>query len=124
MAFTPRWEPAAANYLADLKAKAKASLDKRKANSTAKAAPAEGLYKQVNKTINLLLDNPRHPGLCTHEYSDLPHPWDAKQKVWEAHREHIYQRLVIRGYSHQAVALIYGAVSLIITGILIAFINN
>lgn len=47
-----------------------------------------------------------------------------KEKVWEAHREHIYQKLVIRGFSHQTVALGYGVVSLIITGILIACLDT
>lgn len=35
------------------------------------------------------------------------------EKVWQAHRGHFYQRLVIRGFSHQAVALFYGLISLI-----------
>ena len=32
-----------------------------------------------------------------------------KQKVWEAHREHIYQKMVIDGMKHSEVTLIYGA---------------
>ncbi len=45
-----------------------------------------------------------------------------KEKVWEAHREHIYQKMVIRGYSHQTVTLLYGAISIIISGILILYL--
>ena len=30
------------------------------------------------------------------------------ERVWEAHRSHIYQRLVLAGYSHRAVSLMYG----------------
>ncbi len=30
------------------------------------------------------------------------------EKVWEAHRQHIYQKLVISGLSHQRVSLLYG----------------
>jgi UDP-N-acetylmuramyl pentapeptide phosphotransferase/UDP-N-acetylglucosamine-1-phosphate transferase len=36
------------------------------------------------------------------------------EKVWRAHRSHLYQRLVIRGYSHQFVTILYGIISLII----------
>jgi len=34
-----------------------------------------------------------------------------REKVWEAHRSHIYQRLVISGLSHIRVSGIYGAIS-------------
>lgn len=33
------------------------------------------------------------------------------EKVWSAHREHLYQRLVIGGWSHSTVTLIYGAIA-------------
>ena len=33
------------------------------------------------------------------------------KKVWKAHREHIYQRLVIRGHTHKYVAVLYGILS-------------
>lgn len=47
-----------------------------------------------------------------------------KEKVWQAHREHIYQKLVIRGYSHQFVTTVYGAISIIIGGFLIFCLNR
>lgn len=34
-----------------------------------------------------------------------------REKVWKAHRSHIYQKLVIAGYRHSAVSLIYGGIS-------------
>lgn len=34
-----------------------------------------------------------------------------KEKIWEAHRGHIYQQLIINGYSHQSIALLYGGLS-------------
>jgi UDP-N-acetylmuramyl pentapeptide phosphotransferase/UDP-N-acetylglucosamine-1-phosphate transferase len=37
------------------------------------------------------------------------------EMVWQAHREHLYQRLVVSGYSHRRVAIIYGAISLAIS---------
>jgi len=37
-------------------------------------------------------------------------------RVWEAHREHIYQRLVISGWSHARVALFYGTLAGLLSG--------
>lgn len=34
-----------------------------------------------------------------------------REKVWEAHREHLYQNLIINGFSHQTVSLVYGLIS-------------
>lgn len=31
------------------------------------------------------------------------------EKIWQAHRGHIYQKLVIAGYTHRAVCVLYGA---------------
>jgi len=36
------------------------------------------------------------------------------QKVWQAHRQHVYQRLLLKGYGHDKVALIYGVAALVI----------
>jgi UDP-N-acetylmuramyl pentapeptide phosphotransferase/UDP-N-acetylglucosamine-1-phosphate transferase len=33
------------------------------------------------------------------------------EKVWQAHREHIYQKLVIVGYTHRFISVLYGAAS-------------
>jgi UDP-N-acetylmuramyl pentapeptide phosphotransferase/UDP-N-acetylglucosamine-1-phosphate transferase len=38
----------------------------------------------------------------------------GKQRVWEAHREHIYQRLIIEGQEHSTVTLIYGFASILL----------
>jgi UDP-N-acetylmuramyl pentapeptide phosphotransferase/UDP-N-acetylglucosamine-1-phosphate transferase len=37
-----------------------------------------------------------------------------RQKVWTPHREHLYQRLIISGFSHSAVSLLYGVLSITI----------
>lgn len=85
MPFVPRWtEEAIANFRR-LEAAAAASLQNRTKHRTAKASKAEGLFKQVEKCIRLLLDNPRHPGLNTHPYDSIPHPYDKRQKVFEAY---------------------------------------
>ena len=87
MAFTGVWTvPAEAQYDV-LKAAAEASLSARKANKKAKATRTEGLFKQVHECIQKLLNNPRHPGLRTHKYDSLEHPYDAKQPVFEAYAQ-------------------------------------
>lgn len=55
-----------------------------KAGKRGKSSRAAGLLKQVQKALALLQSNPRHPGLATHEYHSLEHPYDARQKVFEA----------------------------------------
>ncbi len=44
------------------------------------------------------------------------------EKVWKAHRSHIYQRLVIGGLSHSQVTAIYGCTSLL--NVLLAISSN
>ncbi len=46
-----------------------------------------------------------------------------REKFWEAHRSHIYQRLVISGFSHQKVTLLYGVLSFIVIGIYFLIVN-
>lgn len=41
------------------------------------------------------------------------------KKVWKPHREHLYQKLIISGLSHQTVSLIYGVLSIIIVLLLV-----
>lgn len=43
-----------------------------------------------------------------------------KEKVWLAHRQHIYQRLVISGWSHAAVSLIYAGLTTLVFASFIA----
>lgn len=87
MAFTARWLPEATDTYHHLQAEARASLENRQKNNKAKASRAEGLFKQVEKCVRLLLANPRHPGLHTHGYDSIPHPWDSREKVFEAYAQ-------------------------------------
>ncbi len=41
-----------------------------------------------------------------------------REKVWDAHRQHLYQRMVISGAGHGTVSLIYGTLALCIAGLL------
>jgi hypothetical protein len=85
MPFTARWtEEAAAQYEA-IQAKAADSLRKRSKAKQANSSKAEGLFKQVDKCVRLLLENPKHPGLSTHEFHSLEHPFEPDEKVFEAY---------------------------------------
>jgi hypothetical protein len=44
-----------------------------------------GLFSQVLKCLELLANNPRHPGLQTHECNGIVNPFDPKKKVFEAY---------------------------------------
>jgi len=85
--FTLVWTPEAQAAYDELKTRAEASLAARRKKEKAKSSKEEGLFKQVHKTLTLLLSNPKHPGLQTHEYHTLPHPYAAKEKVFEAYSQ-------------------------------------
>ena len=46
------------------------------------------------------------------------------EKIWEAHRKHIYQKLVISGLPHSVVTSMYGAISVFTVIILIFWIKS
>lgn len=85
MPFRPRWTEEASTHFKKLQAAASASAGKRAKDRKAKASKAEGLFKQVEKCVRLLLENPRHAGLHTHEYHSIEHPYDEDAKVFEAY---------------------------------------
>jgi hypothetical protein len=85
MPFRARWTEEAVTQFQDLQAAAAASVVRRSKDKKAKASKAEGLFKQVEKCVRLLLENPRHPGLHTHEFHSIQHPYDEEQKVFEAY---------------------------------------
>jgi hypothetical protein len=85
--FTPRWTAEAeANYLR-LQQDAQASLQNRQKNKKTKPPKAEGRFKQVDKCVRPLLANPKHPGLNTHEYDSIEHPYRKGEKVFEAYAQ-------------------------------------
>ncbi|MGB7160053.1 MAG: hypothetical protein WBD40_18445 [Tepidisphaeraceae bacterium] len=85
MAFGLVWQTPAAETFNQLMAAAQTAFDARRGKG--KSTRAEGLFKQVQKCFELLAANPRHPGLKTHEYHSLIHPYDPKQKVIEAYAQ-------------------------------------
>jgi hypothetical protein len=90
MSFRPRWTVAADQTFQELQAaaeRAKAGREKSVKNKATKASKQEGLFKQVAKAVQLLLTDPRHPSLQTHEYTSLDHPYDPNGKVFEAYAQ-------------------------------------
>jgi mRNA-degrading endonuclease RelE of RelBE toxin-antitoxin system len=83
--FEVRWLRKARATYEELKQAAAQCLESRTKKGRKKSTPAEGLFKQVAKTIQLLSNNPKHPGLQTHPYITLEHPYDNKEKVFEAY---------------------------------------
>ncbi len=83
--FTARWTPTARQQYDALRDAARARYEARQESGNKKSTKAEGLFKQVRKATKLLLSNPRHPGLQTHEYHSLEHPFDPREKVFEAY---------------------------------------
>ena len=85
MPFTLRWTVSAQDAFERLHAAAKASFEKRSTGKPAKASKAAGLFKQVEKCVRLLVENPRHPGLHTHEFHSIEHPYSPGETVFEAY---------------------------------------
>jgi hypothetical protein len=85
MSFRPIWTNDATAQYQTVRSGAQASLNARKASRKAKATKAEGLFKQVNACVQKLLSDPRHPGLKTHKFDAIEHPYDRGQPVFEAY---------------------------------------
>lgn len=83
MAFALRWTELAAEQFRELQLAAE-----RASKKPGKRKPKQiGLFKQVNGCIAKLAQNPRHPGLQTHPYSSLEHPFTKGEKVFEAYAQ-------------------------------------
>jgi mRNA-degrading endonuclease RelE of RelBE toxin-antitoxin system len=88
MMFNLAWTVEADSAYKELKAASQQSLKSRKQKGAKKSSQAEGLFKQVAKAIKLLKENPKHPGLKTHEYDSLTHFANGKKvKVFEAYAQ-------------------------------------
>lgn len=49
------------------------------------STPHAGLVTQIKKTLGFLQTNPRHPSLQTHVFHSLEHPFQSREKVFEAY---------------------------------------
>jgi hypothetical protein len=87
MSFELQFTPTAEQTYAELRSAAEQALENRKKSKKPKASKQEGLFKQVYKTFELLANNPRHPGLQTHEYDAIQNPYKPNEKVFEAYAQ-------------------------------------
>jgi len=85
--FTLRWADEATAEYARLKYKAEAAASRKATLRRRKSSRDEGLFKQVHKCVSLLAENPRPPGLETHEFRSLDHPFSPGGKVFEAYAQ-------------------------------------
>ena len=85
--FTLRWSPEARSNYDGVKEAADKASASRLGDRKAKSSRQEGLLKQINKTLQHLSDNPKHPGLCTHKYSSLRDPSGKSREVFEAYAQ-------------------------------------
>ena len=85
MSFELVWLPEAQSQYESIKFAAQEAAAVRATAKRTKSSKQEGLFKQVHKCAQLLAVDPRHPGLHTHDYDSLEHPYDPKQKVFEAY---------------------------------------
>jgi hypothetical protein len=85
MGFELLWAEEARDAFLELQEAARHAAAGRAASCSAKASKPEGLFKQVVKCLDLLAENPRHPGLQTHEFHSLPNPYDPRAKVFAAY---------------------------------------
>lgn len=94
MSFRLRWTRQGAETFQELqkaaeqaaRTRAQASKGSDGAKKT-KSSKQEGLFKQVAKALRQLAENPRHSSLNTREYHSLEHPFDPKEKVFEAYAQ-------------------------------------
>lgn len=85
MSFNLVWTKTADATFRQIESDARAAYENRKREKKTKASKQEGLFKQVAKAIELLIENPRHPSLDTHEYYSIANPLDKGGKVFEAY---------------------------------------
>ena len=87
MPFKLKWTDEASEQYAKLKSAADTARKKLAKDRRSKSSKVEGLFKPVAKAIQKLKDSPRQSGLNSHPYSDLEHPFDSQEKVWESYAQ-------------------------------------
>jgi hypothetical protein len=85
MSFELLWRAVASRQYEELRTAALATVDPTPKKG--KTSKQMGLFNQVLKCVELLANNPRHPGLQTHEFHGILNPYDPKQKVFEAYAQ-------------------------------------
>jgi hypothetical protein len=81
MRFELKWTTEAARQYDEIQAAA-GDITPREGGKSSRQA---GLARQVNKTLALLQQNPKHPGLNAHPYSGYENPYEPGKSAWEAY---------------------------------------
>ncbi len=85
MPFELLWTRAARQAFDELEHAATRSTARKPASQKSASGKTGGLYAQVIKCLQLLAENPRHPGLQTHVFHSIDHPYRKGDKVFEAY---------------------------------------
>jgi hypothetical protein len=85
--FKLEWTVEATQNFRELEEAALRAQANRKAKKQTKSSKQEGLFKQVHEALKKLEQDPRHPGLQTHEYDAIQNPYDKNAKVFEAYAQ-------------------------------------
>lgn len=108
--FEFKWTIEAIEVYTDLEQRAELAFSNRRERKENKSTKIEGLFKQVYKALNLLKSDPRHPGLNTHEYDSIKHPYNLKDKVFEAYAQNktpgAYRIFWCYGPGHKEITII------------------
>ncbi len=87
--FSLQWTARTEQEFTALQAKARQEFKNRQKKRKGKSTKAEGLFKQIAKTISLLQTNPKHPSLQTHQFVSLDNPFDPSDKVFVAYAQNM-----------------------------------
>ena len=85
MSFQICWLAKAKSQFNELMQKADSVLETRIRTGNKKSSKQEGLFKQVYKCIELLSQNPRHPGLNSHKFNSIEDPYSKNENVFEVY---------------------------------------
>ena len=85
--YRARWTKRAQEEYEYLHEQAARRYKARQASGKKRASKQEGLFKQIDKAIRLLVSNPRHPGLHTHKFHSMPHPFRPGDDVFVAYAQ-------------------------------------
>ena len=84
MVFVLKWTPAGHEQYMQIMEQAGHPLPPV-GKTEGKSSKQLGLAKQVNKTLALLAQNPKHPGLNSHQYHGIANPFTPGKCIWEAY---------------------------------------
>ena len=85
MTYALRWLPASRAQYEAIETDSRKARASRLAKGGKKSTKSEGLFKQLVKTLEHLKQNPKHPGLHSHEFDSLEHPYKVGEKVCESY---------------------------------------